>query len=216
MNPIRVLLADDHEVVLDSLAMMLASFRDVEVVGKATNGRDALAKLADTEVDIVLSDMHMPELNGLELCVRLREVYPEVKLILLTMEEEPETVRRAVQAGAWGYVLKKASRREVEDAIKTVTGGQRYFARQLSLSPAQQLGSIHILSPEQSASIKLLGKREIEVIRLIASELPNPEIARQLFISLSTVETHRRNIFKKLNIHSAVALTRFAVECGIV
>ncbi len=216
MNPIRVLLADDHEVVLDSLAMMLASLPDVEVVGKATNGRDALAQMAYAEADIVLSDMHMPEWNGLELCIRLRERYPEVKLILLTMEDEPETVRRAVQAGVWGYILKKASRREVEQALRTVASGNRHFAQELSPPTATHSSERPSPSPEQTESIKLLGKREIEVIRLIANELPNPEIAKQLFISVSTVETHRRNIFKKLKIHSAVALTRFAVECGIV
>lgn len=216
MNTIRVLLADDHEVVLDSLAMMLASYSGVEVVGKATNGRDALAQLAFTETDIVLSDMHMPEWTGLELCIRLRAQYPEVKLVLLTMEEDPETVRRALQAGVWGYVLKKASRQEVEKAIKTVAGGHRYYAREVSEQLTQITGEVPTLTEEQTEKIKLLGKREIEVIRLIASELPNPEIAKTLFISLSTVETHRRNIFKKLKIHSAVALTRFAVECGIV
>lgn len=206
------MLVDDHEVVLESLAMMMSLLEGIQVVSTAANGQAALELLEHHDVDIVLSDMHMPHLNGMELALRVREKYPTVKLILLTMEEEPETIRMAVQAGVWGYVLKKASKRELEEAIHTVAGGSRYFAQEVS----QQLA----LLPNESASegretpetIQALSKREIEIIRLIVNDVPNQGIADQLFISPKTVETHRRNIFKKLNIHSVVALTRFAVS----
>ena len=212
MEGIRVLLADDHEVVLESLAMMISSLAGIEVVSTAANGQMALDQLQDHAVDIVLSDMHMPGLNGVELALRIREKYPAVKLLLLTMEEDPETIRMAVQAGVWGYVLKKASKRELEEAIHTIAGGSRYFTQEVSQQLAQLPNENASEGRETPETIHALSKREIEIIRLIVNDIPNQEIADQLFISPKTVETHRRNIFKKLNIHSVVALTRFAVD----
>lgn len=212
MGCIKVLLADDHEVVLESLAMMMSTLSGIQVVATAANGQAALEHLEHHAVDIVLSDVHMPSLNGIELALRLREKHPNVKLILLTMEEEPETIRMAVQAGVWGYVLKKASKRELEEAIRVVAGGGRYFTQEVSQQLAQLPNASASEGRETPETIHALSKREIEIIRLIVNDVPNQEIADKLFISPKTVETHRRNIFKKLNIHSVVALTRFAVD----
>ncbi len=216
MKEISVMLADDHEVVLDSLAMMIASLEGVAVLATAKSGREALDRLAHTPVDIVLSDMHMPELNGIELALRLREYFPEIKLILLTMEEEPETIRAAMQAGVWGYVLKRATKKELEKAIFSVAEGTKYFTEEVHKQLAQIENEATINGHETPESVHALSKREIEIIRLIASEVSSQDIADQLFISPSTVETHRRNIFKKLDIHSVVALTRFAIGNKIV
>ncbi len=212
MDVIKVLLADDHEVILESLAMMISTLPGIQVVATAANGQHALEQLDRHTVDVVLSDMHMPCLNGVELALRLREKYPAVKLILLTMEEEPETIRMAVQAGVWGYVLKKASKRELEEAIHAVAGGTRYFMKEVSQQLAQLPNESASEGRETPDTIHALSKREIEIIRLIVNDVPNQGIADKLFISPKTVETHRRNIFKKLNIHSVVALTRFAVD----
>jgi DNA-binding NarL/FixJ family response regulator len=212
MEGIRIMLADDHEVVLESLAMMISSLPGVQVVATVANGQAALEQLHQQPVDIVLSDMHMPLLNGIELALRIREQYPAVRMVLLTMEEEPETIRLAMQAGVWGYVLKKASRKELETAIHTVAGGSRYFAEEVSRQLAQLPNEIGREGRETPETILPLSKREIEIIRLIVNDVPCHEIANQLFISPKTVETHRRNIFKKLKIHSVVALTRFAVD----
>lgn len=207
-----MLLADDHEVVLESLAMMMSTLPGIQVVATAPNGQAALEQLANQKVDIILSDMHMPGLNGVELALRVRELYPTVKVLLLTMEEEPETIRMAVQAGVWGYVLKKASKRELEEAIHAVAGGTRYFTQEVSQQLAQLPNESASEGRETPGTIQALSKREIEIIRLIVNDVPNQEIADKLFISPKTVETHRRNIFKKLKIHSVVALTRFAVD----
>ena len=215
MESIRVMLVDDHEVVRESLAMMLSSLNKLEVVSTAANGQEALERLNQQNVDIILSDMHMPGLNGVELALRVREHHPKVKLILLTMEEEPETIRMAVQAGVWGYILKKASKKELEEAVNAVAGGNRYFAQEVSQQLAQLPNESSSDGRETPETIQLLSKRELEIIRLIVNDIPNQEIADQLFISPKTVETHRRNIFKKLNIHSVVALTRFAVNFKI-
>ena len=210
MEGIRIMLADDHEVVLESLAMMISSLPGIQVVATVANGQAALAQLQQQPVDIVLSDMHMPGLNGVELALRMREQYPMVKIILLTMEEEPETIRLAIQAGVWGYVLKRASRKILEAAIHCVAEGGRYFSEEVSRRLAQLSNEDVYEGQELAESVQTLSKREIEIIRLITNDVPSQEIADQLFISPKTVETHRRNIFKKLDIHSVVALTRFA------
>ena len=129
------MLADDHEVVLDSLAMMISSLPGIQVVATVADGHAALDRLQQQSVDIVLSDMHMPGLNGVELALRMREQYPAVKIVLLTMEEEPETIRLAMQAGVWGDVLKRASRKELEAAIHCVADGGRYFSEEVSRQP---------------------------------------------------------------------------------
>ena len=216
MKEITVLLADDHEVVLDSLAMMIASLDGVSVLATAKSGQEALDRLSQTPVDIVLSDMHMPELNGIELALRLREYFPDIKLILLTMEEEPETIRAAMQTGVWGYVLKRATKKELEKAIFSVADGTKYFTEEVHRQLAQIENENTLSGYETPESVQSLSKREIEIIRLIVSEVSSQDIADQLFISPSTVETHRRNIFKKLDIHSVVALTRFAIRNKIV
>lgn len=216
MEGIRIMLADDHEVVLESLAMMISSLPGIQVVATVANGQAALEQLQQQPVDIVLSDMHMPHLNGVELALRMREQYPAVKIVLLTMEEEPETIRLAMQAGVWGYVLKKASRKTLEAAIHCVADGGRYFSEEISRRLALLSNEEACEGQETADSIQPLSKREIEIIRLIANDVPSQEIANQLFISPKTVETHRRNIFKKLDIHSVVALTRFAVTHKLI
>ena len=216
MEGIRIMLADDHEVVLESLAMMLSSLPGIQVVATVANGQAALEQLQHQSVDIVLSDMHMPGLNGVELALRIREQYPAVKIILLTMEEEPQTIRLAMQAGVGGYVLKKASKKQLEAAIYCVANGGRYFSDEVSQQLAQLPNETAYEGQQTAESIQPLSKREIEIIRLIANDVPSQEIANRLFISPQTVETHRRNIFKKLAIHSVVALTRFAVSNKLI
>ncbi|TDB68050.1 response regulator [Arundinibacter roseus] len=216
MKEIRVLLADDHEIVLDSLAMMISSIKGISVSTTATNGMEALEKLSQFPVDIVLSDMHMPSLNGIELALRMRESYPQIKLILLTMEEGPEIIRSALHAGVWGYVFKKVSRRELETALFTVAGGERYFTEDVNQQLSQLSNDGAVNGYESSDTINSLSKREIEIIRLIVNEVPTQEIADKLFISPKTVDTHRRNIFKKLDIHTVVALTRFAIKYKLI
>lgn len=216
MEGIRIMLADDHEVVLESLAMMISTLPGIQVVATAANGQAALDQLQQQPVDIVLSDMHMPGLNGVELALRMREEHPAVKIILLTMEEEPETIRLAMQAGVWGYVLKKASKKELEAAIQCVAEGGRYFCQEVSRQLSQPPQDDACEEPKTAGSIQPLSKREIEIVRLIVNDVPSQEIADRLFISPKTVETHRRNIFKKLSIHSVVALTRFAITNNLI
>lgn len=213
MKAINVFLADDHVMILDSLAMMISTLPGIRVVGKATNGQEALAQLKSVAADVLLSDMHMPVMNGIELSRELRSLQPQLRIILLTMEEEEEVVQAAKEAGICGYVLKKATIQEVEKAIRTVVAGKPYYMQGVN---GQATTSEATDNAEATSLMHTLSKRELQIIRMIVNDVPGSEIAEQLFISPKTVETHRRNIFRKLNIHSAVALTRIAIQHKLI
>jgi DNA-binding NarL/FixJ family response regulator len=213
MKTINVFLADDHLMILDSLAMMISTLPGIRVVGKATNGQEALARLKSVRADVLLSDMHMPVMNGLKLSHELRSLQPQLRIILLTMEEEEEVVQAARDAGICGYVLKKATIQEVEKAIRTVVAGKTYYMQGVSGKSANSEAAVNA---EETTLMHTLSKRELQIIRMIVNDVPGSEIAKQLFISPKTVETHRRNIFRKLDIHSAVALTRIAIQYKLI
>jgi DNA-binding NarL/FixJ family response regulator len=211
MKAIRLLLADDHRVLVESLAMMVDAMPGMEVVGTVHNGAEVLEWLEKKEVEIVLSDVHMPVLDGLGLVLQVRRRFPAVKVLLLTMSEEPESIREAVQAGAEGYILKSVSPGELEKAIRTVMSGEKYFSEDLLNRSEMVMGK-----DAAPAADTILSRREVEVMWYIINEVPTSEIAEKMFIAASTVETHRRNIFKKLDIHNVVGLARYAYKHGLL
>ncbi|HEV7350744.1 response regulator transcription factor [Telluribacter sp.] len=216
MKKIRILLADDHRVLVESLAMLVSAMEGIEVAGIANNGTEALEMLEQLEVDVVLSDLHMPVMGGIDLANQISQKFPEVKVLLLTMDEEPEVIREAMRVGVKGYLLKNTSRHELEQAILTVMAGDQYFKEHI-LSRLNQLQTTDgTTESEAQDPVSILSSREIEVIRYIINEVPTAQIASEMFIAPSTVETHRRNIFKKLNIHSVVGLTRYALTHGLI
>ncbi|AUD06125.1 response regulator [Spirosoma pollinicola] len=215
MEMIRVLLADDHDLLLESLALLLSQIEQVAIVGTVSDGKQALQFLEQYEVDIVLADLNMPVLNGLGLVSEIRQHHPKVRVILLTMVEEAAQIREAIQIGVDGYLLKKSNRVEVERAIRAVAEGQTYFSvaitRQLAQLPNEKSTTGHL----ETNQIETLTHREREILVLIIQDLTNQQIAEQLFISPLTVETHRRNLFRKLNVSSALGLMRYALRNGI-
>ncbi len=210
----KVLLIDDHQVVLESLKLLLRSINDTEVVGTLNDGRQVDTFLLTNEVDLIISDFHMPFMNGIELTLQVRRKHPKVKVLLLTMAEEAHHIREAIKIGVNGYILKKSGKEELEKAISTIINGKRYFSEavieELAADDNEDLNNHH------PNTIQHLTEREIEVLRLIAIEYSSNEIAEKLFISLSTVETHRRNLFQKLNVKSAIGLVKFAIKNGLV
>ncbi|GAB3173453.1 response regulator [Telluribacter humicola] len=214
MNKIRLLLADDHRVLVESLAMLVATMDGVEVAGIANNGQEVLEKLEQQEVEVVLSDLHMPVMGGIDLAYQVSKKFSDVKVLLLTMDEEPVIIKEALRAGAKGYVLKNASRSDLEEALRTVMSGGVYLHDRIKelLAQADANGNGH----DGDGQIGGLTNREIQVIRYIINEVPTAQIAEEMFIAPTTVETHRRNIFKKLNIHSVIGLTRFAIQHGLI
>jgi DNA-binding NarL/FixJ family response regulator len=194
------------------MQLLLASVAGMQVMGTENDSRRVADRLAQTPVDVLLCDLHMPHLSGIELTLYLRRSHPEVKILLLTMAEDAPTIREAVRVGVAGYILKSACRVELEKAVTTVMAGQRYF------SPAvmDQLTCLDEIANGACASLTVLTEREVDVLRLIADENPTHLIADKLFISIPTVETHRRHLMQKLGVKSVVGMVKFAMKHGLV
>jgi DNA-binding NarL/FixJ family response regulator len=215
MEMIRVLLADDHDLLLESLALLLSQIEQVAIVGTVSDGKQALQFLEQHEVDIVLADLNMPVLNGLGLVSEIRKCHPKIRVILLTMVEEAAQIREAIQIGVDGYLLKKSNRAEVERAIRAVAEGQTYYSVAITRQLAQLPNEKSTTGRLEVSQIETLTPREREILVLIIQDLTNHEIAGQLFISSLTVETHRRNIFRKLDVSSALGLMRYVIRNGM-
>lgn len=213
---IRVLIADDHVIVAESLSILIDTMDGIEVVGTANNGWQVLTFLETNEVDIVLADLHMPLMNGIETTIRVREKYSKVRVMLLTMSEEPAVIKEALVAGVDGYIMKRTERKELELALKTVANGQRYFSEAVVMRLAQ-LPNQNTPSGKDEISENIpLTPREIEVMQLVIQDLSNAEIAERIFINVTTVETHRRNLMKKVGVNSALGLMRWAMKNGFL
>ncbi|MET3999524.1 response regulator transcription factor [Marinobacterium sp. MBR-109] len=213
-DSIRVLLVDDHPLVIDGIQARLENEGGIEVVGQAGNGLEAIEQVQNLKPDVVLMDVSMPIMNGLEATRELRTRSPETRVLILSMHDNREYMVQLIQSGARGYILKDVSAAEMVKAIETVCQGGTYF----SASASQTLFS-HFTAPETAAVEEAGGEltpREIMVLRQLAEGHNNKEIARALSISVRTVETHRQNIKSKLNIHTAAGLVRYALEHNLV
>jgi two-component system nitrate/nitrite response regulator NarL len=212
-NPrIRLLLADDHPVVRRGIIACLARRPNLEVVGEAADGREALRKARELVPDILMTDIDMPHLTGLAVTETLRKELPQIKVLMLSTHTQSEFVLRCVRAGANGYVLKQASPEEFIQAIETVNAGEPFFSSDLARAALNQM----VLGNGQGPDPSDLTAREREVLTHIAEGLCNKEIADRLNIGTRTVETHRERLMRKLDIHSVAGLTRFAVSKGLI
>jgi DNA-binding NarL/FixJ family response regulator len=210
----KIVLIDDHKVILDSLSLLFKTIENIEVVAILNDSRALRSFLESETVDIVISDLHMPYLSGIDLTLMIRQDFPDVKIILLTMAEDAHHIREALRVGVDGYVLKKASKNELELAIQKVMTGKKYYSEavieELASSPNENLNNS---KPE---TFEKLTSREIEILKLIAMEYSTNEIAEKLFISVSTVESHRSSLMKKLEVKSAIGMTKYALRHGMV
>ena len=211
-RPARLLLVDDHQLILDSLQLLFASIEGIEVVGLINDSRQASRLLTELAVDLLVCDLNMLNLSGIELTLQLRQSHPHVKVLLLTMAEDSLTIRQAVRAGCAGYVLKRADRDELEKAIHVLGQGQRYFSPNI----IDQLTYLETDMGTEHPLLSMLTEREVDVLRLIADEHPTHQIAERLFISIPTVETHRRHLMQKLGVKSMVGMVKFAMKHGLV
>jgi DNA-binding NarL/FixJ family response regulator len=212
----RILIADDHEIFLDSLSMLIATFPDVEVVGNCKNALEVLDFLQNQTIDLLVTDYKMPQMSGIELTLQLRQKYPQIKVLMLSVSEEAEMIREAFQAGVWGYMMKKSGKAELQKAIESIKNGQRYFSESVVFELMRLGMTDNIPQNEISQEFNQLTEREIEIIKLIVNELSSQEIAEKLFIAPKTVETHRHNILKKLGLKNTVGLTKYALKNGLV
>ena len=208
-----IVLAEDHTILREGLRSLLSSEPELRVVGEAKDGREAIRRVEQLEPDLILMDLSMPKMNGVEAIREIKNRIPETRVLALTVHKAEEFVLEVLKAGADGYVLKDASSEELVMAIRSVLGGQRY------LSPAvSQMVIEGYLAGRKTCESPwdTLTKREREILKLIAEGHKNKEIADYLYISVKTVEKHRANLMKKLDLHSAAALTAYAMERGLI
>lgn len=212
MDTIKVLIVDDHAVVRDGLISMLGREKDFTVVGEAQNGLEAVEKAQVLEPDVILMDLRMPELDGVEAMHRIRSQNPEVRFIVLTTYDTDEYIFDAIEAGAKGYLLKDASREELFSAVRAVQRGESLIQPGIA---ARILDRFTQLS-SQATSTSLLSGREVEVLQLMAKGSANKEIGASLSISESTVKTHVANIFQKLDVNDRTDAVTQALQKGII
>ncbi|HEX8982154.1 MAG TPA: response regulator transcription factor [Ktedonobacterales bacterium] len=212
---IRVLLADDHTILRAGLRMMLDAQPDIEVIGEASDGRQALAEAQRLQPHVVLMDITMPEMNGIEATRQIKRALDSTRVLILTMHENEEYLFQVLRAGASGYILKEAAGTELISAIRIVFSGRFY------MSPSAQSMMVgdylqRVRSGEERDSYSALTEREREILKLVAEGHTNNQIAERLFISPKTVDTHRTHIMDKLNLHSRAELVKYAMRRGLL
>lgn len=215
MDRIRVLIVDDHAILREGIRALLSLHKDLEVVGEAGDGREAIEKVRTVDPDVVLMDIAMPGLGGLEATLEIHREFPSAKVLVLTQYDSKEYIFRFLKAGAAGYILKKALGTELASAIRSVHRGESF----LYPSIAKEVIDAYVSTCREKGVDSLydtLTDREKEVLKLIAEGNTNKEIADLLYISVKTVIGHRTNIMEKLNIHSSTELVKFAIRKGII
>ncbi len=212
MTQINVLIADDHKIFRDGIKSLLDKEKGIQVVAEASTGTEVLEMIGKFKIDVAIMDIDMGTPNGIETTARLKKNYPGIHVLVLSMLGLHDFILQALEAGATGYILKNAGKDELLTAIKSVANGDSYFSREVSSSLIEQLHR-PAGSKKKLADVPL-SPREIEVLKLIAQEFSNQEIADKLFISIRTVDTHRRNLLEKLRVRNNVGLTKYAISKG--
>ena len=216
MNKIRILLADDHAILRAGLVRLLGEEKDIEVVGEAENGREAVQKVQELHPDIVLMDIGMPVMNGMEATKQIKKRDAKVKVLVLTMHDNEEYLFQVLQAGAAGYVLKKAADSDLINAIHVVSRGDCFLYPSAAKMVVEDYLDKLKNGQEPTSSFDTLTDREREILTLVAEGHTNREIAENLFISVKTVETHKANIMEKLNLHKRAELVKYAIKKGML
>jgi DNA-binding NarL/FixJ family response regulator len=211
----KVFVTDDHELYLEGLCLLLKKQEGVEVVGSSLNAKDLLTKLPSLSIDILLLDVHLPDMEEEELLRKIREIKPEQKVLYLTMMRGTRYIHRLVKYGVQGYLLKNAGIEELKTAIHTIRSGGTYYSKEINI--IDSAGDFrNTITIEDKLVNEILSKREIEILKLICKEYSNQEIAEKLFLSISTVETHRKNLIAKLGVNNTVGLVKFAIKNNLV
>lgn len=222
MKKIRVMLVDDHDVVRTGLKSLLSAESDMEVVAEAANGAEAIDKIPAINPDVIVMDITMPTMDGMEATRQISKKFPDAKVLSLTVHEDKQYFFEMLAAGAKGYITKQAASEELVSAIRSVAAGNVYLQPALArwllddYKRVNKGGIPGATQPEASADLEVLSDRERGVLELVADGLTTPEIGVKLELSPKTISRHRERIMNKLNIHSATALVKFAIRTGLI
>jgi DNA-binding NarL/FixJ family response regulator len=215
-DPIRALIVDDHALFRRGLEMVLAAEDDIELVGEASDGAEAVQKAGESLPDVVLMDIRMPKSSGIEACRAMKEVAPSSKIVMLTISDEEEDLFEAIRAGASGYLLKDIPLDEVADVVRAVHGGQSLINPSMAAKLLTEFAALNKRGDQEERAEQVpppkLTDREMQVLKLVAKGMNNRDIAKELFISENTVKNHVRNILEKLQIHSRMEAVMIAVR----
>lgn len=212
---IKVFITDDHELYLEGLCLLLKKQEGIEVVGTSLSGKELLAKLPGTSAEVLLLDVNLPDIEEEELLKRIRQEYPAVKVLYLTMMRGTRYIHKLMKYGVQGYLLKNAGIEELNTAIRTVAAGGEYFSKEINIFDVNNDFRNTITIDDKQVS-EILSKREVEILKLICKEYSNGEIAEKLFLSISTIETHRKNLIAKLGVNNTVGLVKYAIRNNLI
>jgi len=212
---IRVFITDDHEIYLEGLALLLGKQDGIEVIGTATSGKELLDQVQNLQTDVLLLDVYLPDLGEEEILQQIRSIRPELRIIYLTLLRGTRYIHKLSKYNIQGYVLKNASLDELLLALKTVQDGGSYFSKDIHIGDRDE-DFRNTITIEDKQIDEILSRRELEVLRLICKEYSNAEIADKLFLSVSTVETHRKNLIAKLGVNNTVGLVKFALRNNLI
>jgi DNA-binding NarL/FixJ family response regulator len=214
MDKIRIIILDDHQIIRDGLRALLAGAANIEIVAEAASAEEFLLQLEKHPANVALVDISLPGISGIRLTGQLTLSHPELKVLILSMHLNEEYITNALKAGALGYLAKNTTRDELVTAITKVGEGQRYLGK--DVAEVITNGYIQRVNIDAAAEKDLLSKREIEILKLTAEGRGNKEISEKLFISIRTVESHKNHIMQKLELKSAVEMTRYAIKQGLI
>jgi DNA-binding NarL/FixJ family response regulator len=207
---IRVLITDDHEMIRNGLSSLIRGESDIHVVETASNGKEAVEICLKRDIDVALMDVMMPVLNGVEATKRITESCPNTKVLAVTINDEPRFIKEVLTAGAAGYILKHSSKDEILQAIRDVANDKHHFGSEVLAKISTEFTQL------EKANQPMLTKKESEVLKLIAQEFSNQEIAEKLGCSIRTVDTHKRNLIRKLEVKNVVGLVKYALKMGVI
>ena len=212
---IKVLIVDDHQIMLDGLVAILQSIPRVEILGTANNGLLAVTQVENgLSPDIIIMDIDMPVMNGLDATKKIKEINPRIKIITLSMHHEKGVIQSAIDSGSDGYMLKNSNREELQDGLETIFSGKKFFSTDVTFALLSNSENISV--DKLSSELNDLTERELDVLKNICEGLSNKEIADKLFISHRTVDSHRTNLMRKLDVHNVAGLIKKAIKSGLL
>ena len=212
MQKINILIADDHKIVRDGIISLLSNNKELNIIAEAENGTQVLNILSQKEVDLILMDISMPEMNGIECTKKIQEIYPEKHVLILSMYNEEQYINEVFKSGASGYILKNSGKEDLVNAINAVFSGNSYYSPEVTETYINSLVNTDESKSDNVHIINNLTSREFEILRLIVDEFSNQEIAEKLFVSVRTVDAHRRNLINKIGVRNTAGLVKFAIS----